>query len=62
MLEIWACESPERKQELFERANTQTDSWIVSDLQSKWHLQRKWLDRDGVLDQTAVLRAGELWR
>ena len=35
---------------------------MVSDLQSKWHLQKELLERDGVLEQTCVMRATELWR
>jgi RecB family exonuclease len=62
MLSVLRCSKPEQKQEIFAGATPQTDSWVVSDLQSKWHVQRRWLDQCGALEQTAVVRATELWR
>ncbi len=62
MLEVIACDHPERKREHFSRMNPKEVTWVVSDLQSKWHLQREWLSKYGLLDQTSVLRASELWR
>lgn len=62
MLEILRCDRPEDKRELFGKLQPERESWIVSDLQSKWHLQKELLNRDGVLDQSAVLRATELWK
>lgn len=62
MLKVRHCSRPEQKNDIFAEADPQTDSWIVSDLQSKWHVQRKWLDQVGCLEQNAVVRATELWR
>lgn len=62
MLKVRNCSRPEQKQEIFAEADPVRDSWVVSDLQSKWHVQRRWLDRTGALEQTAVVRATELWR
>ena len=42
MLKILKCSQPEEKRELFASADPLRDSWVVSDLQSKWHLQRQW--------------------
>lgn len=56
------CATPADKLQIFAEADPNTDSWIVSDLQSKWHLQREWLQARGALEQTSVVRAGELWK
>jgi len=62
MLEIWRCTGPEAKREHFAKADPRRDSWVVPDLQSKWHIQRQWLAQYGVLEQTSVIRATELWK
>ncbi len=62
MLTVKSVRSPEEKVSLFASADPTQDSWIVSDLQSKWHLQREWLKERGVLEQASVVRAGELWK
>ncbi len=62
MLEILRCSSSDEKLALFNAVDPDLDTWIVSDLQSKWHLQRELIRRRGVLEQTAVLRATELWK
>jgi RecB family exonuclease len=62
VLKVRHCSKPEQKVEIFAEADPQRDSWVVSDLQSKWHVQRRWLDQTGALEQIAVVRATELWR
>lgn len=62
MLEVVKRHSPDEKKLLFAEVNPDRDSWIVSDLQSKWHLQKELIQRRGVLEQTAVMRASELWQ
>ena len=62
MLEVVHCPSPQRKRELFADFDPRGRTWVVSDLQSKWHLQKELLLRDGVLEQSCVMRATELWR
>ncbi len=62
MLEILRIDGPEDKRRLFAEADPVNGTWIVSDLQSKWHLQKEFIRARGVLEQTAVLRAQELWQ
>lgn len=62
MLNVTRCRVPDEKRALFQSLRPQNQAWIVSDLQSKWHLQRELLEREGVLEEQAVLRATELWR
>jgi len=62
VLEVVRRNSPEEKRLLFTEVDADRDTWIVSDLQSKWHLQKELIQKRGVLEQTAVLRATELWQ
>lgn len=62
MLEVFRCARPEDKRALFADFDGEGAAWIVPDLQSKWHLQKELLKRRGVLEQSCVLRATELWR
>lgn len=62
MLTVKSVRNSEEKIAIFSEADPSQDSWIVSDLQSKWHLQREWLRERGVLEQASVVRAGELWK
>ncbi len=62
MLEIISCRRPEDKAILFNNFDPRAATWVVSDLQSKWHLQRQLLNRHQVLEGTAILRATELWK
>ena len=62
MLEITRVSQPEDKRKLFAEFNPQQGSWIVSDLQSKWHLQRVLLEKHGVLEDHTVMRATDLWK
>lgn len=62
MLEVLRINSPDEKRRLFLDVDPNRETWIVSDLQSKWHLQKDLIERHGVLEQTSVLRATELWQ
>ncbi|MBX3021721.1 MAG: PD-(D/E)XK nuclease family protein [Bdellovibrionales bacterium] len=62
MLKILSCAQPEAKRSLFADFDASGGAWVVSDLQSKWHLQKELLRREGVLEQACVWRATELWR
>lgn len=62
MLRVLNCTQPENKRELFSNFDCTHETWVVSDLQSKWHLQKDLLKRNGVLQQASVMRATELWR
>ncbi len=61
MREILRCSSLEQKRERIGELKPNTQTWVVSDLQSKWHLQKEMLRTHGVLEQTTILRATELW-
>jgi ATP-dependent helicase/nuclease subunit B len=62
MLEVITCATLQHKRHFLDELKPDTCTWVVSDLQSKWNLQRKWLDENGVLEGASVLRATELWR
>lgn len=62
MLRVHSVRGSHDKAEIFAKADPSSAAWVVSDLQSKWHLQRQWLERYGALEQNSVLRAGELWK
>jgi RecB family exonuclease len=62
MLNVIRGTSPEHKAELFRGFDPKVQSWVVSDLQSKWQLQKVLLEQHGVLEDGAVLRATELWK
>jgi RecB family exonuclease len=62
VLEVVPCARPEAKRDLFAQFEPSSAAWVVSDLQSKWHLQKELLARFGVLEQSCVLRATELWK
>lgn len=62
MLEIREVYHPRQKQELFGTFNSQSDTWLVSDLKSKLEIQKRLLGQGQTLVEDAVLRATELWR
>lgn len=62
MLTRLQLENPKQRNEVFNTFDTQTSTWIVSDLKSKLALQKKGLDRSGFIPEDAVLRASELWK
>ncbi len=62
MLEIQRCVSLQAKREAFAHFKPNSQTWVVSDLQSKSQLQNELLDRFGVLTNDCVMRATELWK
>lgn len=56
-----SIESFIEKKEHLDQFSVQDETWVVSDLQSKWEIQGKLLDQCEVLDEEAVLRASEFW-
>lgn len=62
MLHVRHIHNSQDKSHFFSEADPARQAWVVSDLQSKWHLQRQWLERYGALEQNSVLRAGDLWK
>lgn len=50
------------KQARIESWDPRNESWIVSDLQSKWELQKLAIDRIRAISDSAVLRTTDLWR
>src|SRR4051812_45939707 len=62
MLELIRCPQPERKRAQFSSFDPLDRTWVVSDLQSKWHLQKVLLEKHRVLEESAVMRATELWK
>ncbi|NJL25494.1 MAG: hypothetical protein HC902_10190 [Calothrix sp. SM1_5_4] len=62
MLEILRCRNLEEKRRVFAGHDPRKQTWVVSDLQSKWQLQKELLVREGVLEQSSVVRATELWK
>lgn len=50
------------KESILRQFDPESSTWLVSDLRSKRELQLKLLQTHGVLPETAVLRASELWR
>lgn len=62
MLEILRTSNPDDKRRHIVDFDPRQSTWVVSDLQSKWHLQSTLLDRHGVLEQSSILRATELWK
>lgn len=61
MLEIVACPNPDEKRRLVSALDPLNETWVVSDLQSKWHLQKEMLEKYGVLEKSSIMRALELW-
>lgn len=60
MIQIPVHSFSEKKNSLA-KFGPQSETWIVSDLQSKWEIQGKLLEHCEVLDEDAVLRASEFW-
>ncbi len=62
MITILPCTQPEQKSDWIKQFRPTIDSWVVSDLQSKWHLQSTLLQQHRALEDRAVMRATELWK
>ncbi len=62
MLQIVPIENRSQINELFANYNPREQSWLVSDLRTKFELQQKILARDGQYVDESVLRASDLWK
>ncbi|QDK44276.1 PD-(D/E)XK nuclease family protein [Bdellovibrio sp. ZAP7] len=62
MLQIVPIENRSQINELFAKYNPREQSWLVSDLRTKFELQQKILARDGQYVDESVLRASDLWK
>ena len=62
MLQIIPIENRSQVNELFANYNPREQSWLVSDLRTKFELQQKILARDGQYIDESVLRASDLWK
>lgn len=62
MLKIISFESRSQIAHLFSDFNPREQSWLVSDLRTKFELQQKILSRDGQYLDESVLRASDLWK
>lgn len=54
-------DSFQQKKDWLKRFQPESETWVVSDLQSKWEIQGKLLNQERVLEETTVLRANEFW-
>lgn len=62
MLKVISIESRSQISEIFLNYNPREQSWLVSDLRTKFELQQKILARDGQYIDESVLRASDLWK
>lgn len=62
MLKVISIESRSQISEIFANYNPKEQSWLVSDLRTKFELQQKILGRDGQYVDESVLRASDLWK
>ncbi len=62
MLKIWQYEKRSQLKELFSQYNPQQQTWLVSDLRTKFELQQQLLSERGHYVDEAILRASDLWR
>lgn len=62
MLKVISIESRSQISEIFANYNPKEQSWLVSDLRTKFELQQKILSRDGQYVDESVLRASDLWK
>lgn len=62
MLQVIPIESRSQISEIFANYNPRSQSWLVSDLRTKFELQQKILSREGQYVDESVLRASDLWK
>lgn len=62
MLQIIPIENRAQISAIFANYNSKTETWLVSDLRTKFELQKKLLERDSQYVDEAVLRASDLWK
>jgi ATP-dependent helicase/nuclease subunit B len=61
LLHITPFENFSKKQQALEAFDSQSQTWLVGDLRSKFEIQKLLLQKHGFLAEDAVLRASELW-
>src|SRR5690348_443561 len=62
MLEIIPLESPEQKKAIFESVDFKKSTWIVSNLISKFELQKKLLEESPLVHDDQILRIHDFWK
>ncbi|MEN0058291.1 MAG: PD-(D/E)XK nuclease family protein [Bdellovibrio sp.] len=62
MLKILAYENRSLMKEIFAQYNPRQETWLVSDLRTKFELQQRLLAHDGQYVDESVLRASDLWK
>jgi RecB family exonuclease len=62
MLRLARLSSPTQKKQFLESFDPNAMSWIVSDLRTKFEIQKIFLQGQGYFQDLSVLRASELWR
>lgn len=62
MLKVIPLESKSQVVDIFSQYKPREQSWLVSDLRTKFELQQKILQRDGQYVDESVLRASDLWK
>lgn len=62
MLQIIPIESRSQISEIFANYSPRKQTWLVSDLRTKFELQQKILEREGQYVDESVLRASDLWK
>ncbi|WII72878.1 PD-(D/E)XK nuclease family protein [Bdellovibrio sp. 22V] len=62
MLQVIPFENRSQISEIFAKYNPREQSWLVSDLRTKFELQQKILAREGQYIDESVLRASDLWK
>ncbi len=62
MLKILSLENRSQISEIFANYDPREQSWLVSDLRTKFELQQRILARDGHYIDESVLRASDLWK
>ena|GEM_PF-803893 len=62
MLRLARLSSPIQKKQFLDSFDPNTMSWLVSDLRTKFEIQKIFLQSQGYFEDLSVLRASELWR
>ena len=62
MLKVVAFSHSDQKLEFLELFDETTQTWLVSDLRSKFELQSHFLDLAEAYEDLSIYRASELWR
>ncbi len=61
MLKLISKDIESQRKKYIEEFDTQSSTWLVSDLEHKKELQNFYLQKNGFLEEDACLRARELW-